>query len=218
MIQFLVWGRVRIKIRVRVGVTFNVRVYHRAIVAGVNVVHSLHNQQMIKTSFKCIMENKAKYWKYSSYASINTYVCEVHNEVHPSTWIKGTLMICPFECSRITTKIFHSLKYVASAVAMTKCMHLGRFYAFSANSNPQCQVMAQVKDHHQRGHTFMSCDQLHVSPPSPPPPMQVHCAQWWVQPLPERYGGVSGTARGVWPHGGCAGWSADDGQLSLQAR
>ena len=41
MIWFLVRGRVRITIRVRVWVTFNVSVYHYgAIVAGANVVHS----------------------------------------------------------------------------------------------------------------------------------------------------------------------------------
>ena len=43
MIGFLVQGRVRIKIRIRVGVMFNVSIYHLgAIVAGANDVHSMY--------------------------------------------------------------------------------------------------------------------------------------------------------------------------------
>ena len=41
MIAFLVQGRVRIKIRIRVGVTFNVRFTAGAIVVGANVGHSI---------------------------------------------------------------------------------------------------------------------------------------------------------------------------------
>ena len=43
MIVFLVRGRVRIKIRIRVGVMFNIRVTAGVIVTGANVGHSFVN-------------------------------------------------------------------------------------------------------------------------------------------------------------------------------